>query len=209
MFGRPIVSVSLLALSLLAVGCGAPEGARGSRVEPGATTGAERHTDQPLPTGLAEFSDQTSQALAQELALVPTIRNAPGRVTVIVGDINNKTGNVSSNDFEYVRSRTRNNLLRSAYVTDKVKFVENRARMSALRNRELVGPDSNNGEPANYDASTTFALNGDFYRIQRNRNNLYYMEFQLVNFATNEIVWSSPRYEERKANQKDTWFEDK
>lgn len=202
----PLPMLGLVLGAALAAGCNPPQGDRGSRVDPGTVTTAERRSPGVLPTDLKEFSDQVSQRVAQDIAMIPEIKNAPGRVTVIVGDINNKTGIVSSNDFEYVRSRLRNNLLQSAYVKDKIRFVENRARMSGLRERELVGPNANNAEPPNYDPATTFALNGDFYRIARGDSNLYYMEFQLVHFKSNEIVFSD-RYEERKIDEKKKWWQ--
>ena len=58
----------------------------------------------------------------------------------------------------------------------------------------VIPRDEGRLEPAPYDAATTFALNGDFYRIGRHNVNLYYMEFQLVHFGSNEIVFSK-RYE--------------
>ena len=63
--------------------------------------------------------------------------------------------------------------------------------MANLRQREL-GTASEN-EPR-LDPQTTFVLNGDFYAIHRGNTNQYYMEFPLVSFATNEIVFSQ-RYD--------------
>ncbi|MCE9591116.1 MAG: penicillin-binding protein activator LpoB [Planctomycetes bacterium] len=186
---RFVLCGALLFASFAGLGCHS-----NGREEVTRETEAEVNSRRVRPAALIEFSDQAAQRVAQEISEIPEIRNVPGRVTILVGDINNKTGIVSSDDFELMRSRLRNNLLQSKYVKDKLKFVERRARMSAIRERELVGPDQGNGEPANYDAQTTFALNGDFYRLARNGTDLYYMEFQLVHFGSNEIVFSD-RYE--------------
>jgi hypothetical protein len=195
-----------LALTAAMAACdNPPSGARGSRVDPGITTKAERHSAKITPVSLVEFSDQASQRLAQDIGAMPEIRglNDSGkRATIIVGDINNKTGIVSSNDFEMMRSRLRQNLLTSNYARDRMKFVTERARMGAIRDRERVGPNENNAEPANYDAESSFALNGDMYRVARGNTNRYYMEFQLVSFATNEIIWSD-RYEMGKIAEED------
>jgi hypothetical protein len=200
----PALSLALTAAALTA--CDSPpSGARGSRVDPGITTKAERHSAKITPVSLIEFSDQASQRLAQDIAEMPEIRglNDGGqRATIILGDINNKTGVVSSNDFEMMTRRMRQNLLTSNYARDRMKFVTERARMSAIRERELVGPNEGNAEPANYDAANSFALNGDFYRVARGNTNRYYMEFQLVSFKTNEIVWSD-RYEMGKIAEED------
>lgn len=190
-------------LASFAVGC-APSGSSTGREEVQRQTPAERESRKIHPNALIEFSDQAAQRIAQDISEIPEVRNVPGRVTILVGDINNKTEIVSSNDFEMMRSRLRNNLLQSQYVKDKLKFVERRARMSAIRDRELVGPDQGNAEPPNYDANTTFALNGDFYRVARGagRTSMYYMEWQLVHFGTNEIVFSD-RYEMKQVEPND------
>ena len=41
-------------------------------------------------------------------------------------------------------------------------------------------------DPAAYEADRTYALTGDFYRVSRDAVNQYYMQFQLVSFATNQ-----------------------
>jgi len=184
-----------LMLTVVLGGCAQPpRGSTGGRIDMGKTTDAERASPRILPGALIEFSDQVAQELAQDLAEVRTIRDAPSRCTIIVGDINNKTQIVSSDEFEMTRSRIRNNLLQSQYVTDRLKFVENRARIDQLRQREMVLPQEGPVGPDAYDPQTTYALNGDFYRVHRGNVNQYYMEFQLVHFASNEIVFSE-RYE--------------
>lgn len=180
MFGFVLI---VLGLSL---GC-----EKAGRIDPSVTTKAELRSSQVLPVALVEFSDSAAQQLAQDLADIPLIRDADQRATVLMGDLNNKTNNVSSDEFELVRSRIRNSLLQSPYVRDRVKFVESNARMEFLRQQErgLGSAESPDHDPAN-----TFALNGDFYRIGRGDVNQYYLEYQLVHFQTNEIVFSK-RYD--------------
>ena len=55
-------------------------------------------------------------------------------------------------------------------------------------------------DPPVYDPRTTYALNGDFYRIGRGETNQYYMEVQLVHFASNEIVFSD-RYDAKHSTK--------
>ena len=161
------------------------------RIDPSVTTDAELRSSQVLPVALVEFSDWVPQQLAKDLGDIPLIRDTDQRVTVLMGDLNNKTSNVSSDEFELVRSRIRNSLLQSRYVRDRIKFVESNARMEYLRQNErgLGSADSPDHDPSN-----SFALNGDFYRIGRGDVNQYYLEFQLVHFQTNEIVFSK-RYD--------------
>lgn len=195
----PLWLAGLLAAGLTLTACSSePEGYSKGRIGTTTTTEGETRSNQILPTALIEASDQTASRLAQDLANIPQVRNAGGRVTVLVGDINNKTGVTSSTDFEMLRSRIRSNLLQSRYVKDQVNFVENRARMRSIAGREEVGDNPVAAGPDKYDPNTTFALNGDFIRVFRDTgegySNLYYIEFQLVHFKTNEIVFSD-KYE--------------
>ncbi len=185
-----LIGLGAVWAAVLMVGC-PPKGTSAGRVDPTTTTDAERGSRKVLPVALMEFSDEVPRQLAQDLADLPIIRDTPGRVTVLMGDLNNKTGIVSSSEFEMVRSRIRNNLLQSDYVKQKLRFVESWDRMGWLMEREL---GSTQGARPPEDASVAYALNGDFYRIERGDTNLYYMEFQLVHFETNEIVFSK-RYE--------------
>ncbi len=195
-FTALIVTTSCL---LLLTACNTPDSEHRGRVEVSETTKGEQTSNQVFPAALVEFADQVAADLPQKIAQIPELRTGD-RATVLVGDINNKTYVVSSNDFEMVRSRIRNSVLQSDFVRSNVVFVENRARMGAVAQREGVGINPNTGTtgPGSYDPQTTWALNGDFYRIHRDTDkgdsNQYYMEFQLVNFATNQIV-ALPKYE--------------
>lgn len=190
------LTASLPALVLAAsLGCQQmPTGSDTGRVDTSRSTQAERNDPRILPVGLMEFSDQVAQQFAQDLADLPEIGAGGVRSTVILGDINNKTQIVATDEFEMARSRIRNSLLSSRYVRGKVSWVENRARMASLVAREGVGTVNNPAGPEFYDPRHTFTVNMDVYRINRGGVNQYYLEAQLVSFATNEILFSN-RYE--------------
>jgi hypothetical protein len=177
---------------LAAGGCETPSD-RG-RLEVSQTTEAEMDSEKVLPVTLVEFSEQASHRIVEDLVELPRIRDDAGRVTVILGDINNKTGIVSSSEFEVVTARLRNNLINSDHARGTLRFVERRGRMQDLAAREGVASEQILADPPDYNPATTYALNGDFYRIGRGGTNQYYMEVQLVHFATNEIVFSD-RYD--------------
>lgn len=190
------IVVCVLGAGLIA-GCQTipPRGSSSGRIGTDITTDAERRDARPLLVAYMEFSDQVAQQLAQDLVNLNLISPGGERSTVILGDIMNKTsGLVSTQEFEMVRSRIRNNLLQSQHARGHIKWVENRARMEAIAGRERVGDHAVPAGPNNYDPKNTFALNGDMYRLNRGPVNQYYMEFMMVNFATNELVFSK-RYE--------------
>ncbi|MEX0776652.1 MAG: hypothetical protein WD042_13195 [Phycisphaeraceae bacterium] len=191
--------IVLVIASFLLVGCNEPDTLHRGRVDSTETSAGEPTSAQIYSAAMLEFADQVAADLPQKLIEIPDLwlRNGD-KPTVIMGDINNKTYVVSSNDFEVVRSRIRHGLLQSPHVRQRVNFVENRARMEALSQREQVGTTQGAGGPEPYDARTAWALNGDFYRIHRESGrgdtNQYYMEFTLTNFATNQVL-AMPKYE--------------
>ncbi len=200
MLRRPLMTVMCLsAMVALPVvpGCGEKRG----RVPVTQETEGEKRSDRISPIALIEFSDQVPDILRRDLALLPEIRDIGGPITVIVGDIDNKTaGVVPTSDFEMVSSRIRSDLINSPVGEAKIDFVEDRARLRNLAAREDIRRnDGGLAEPEPYDADTTFALNLDVYRINRKNTNLYYMEAQLVSFATNRIVFSE-QYEMKQIN---------
>lgn len=189
------LAVAVALTLLLSAGC-AHRGQTSGRMDTGTTTEAERRDSagRILPVALNEFSDEAAQQLVQDLPSLRHIRDTDGRVTVILGDLNNQTRVVSTNDFEMMQRRLRANLLRSGAATDKLAFVEQRARMQNIAQRERVASDGFLADPEDYDPQTTYALTGNFYRVNRGGTNQYYMDFQLVHFATNEII-TGPMYE--------------
>ncbi len=195
------LAAALLGCAVLGLGgCISDRGSSGGRIGVTETTEAEWDSAKVLPVSLVEFSDQASRRIVEDLVTLPRIRDDAGRVTVILGDINNKTGIVSSTEFEVVTARLRNNLINSDISRGTLKFVERRARMQDLAAREGVASEQILADPPDYDPATTYALNGDFYRIGRGETNQYYMEVQLVHFASNEIVFSD-RYDSKHSTK--------
>ncbi len=195
-----ITACALSGILLAGAGCVNDRGNSGGRIDINATTEAELDSAKVLPASLMEFSDQASRRIVQDLIELPRIRDDAGRVTVILGDINNKTGIVSSTEFEVVTARLRNNLINSGTAKGTLRFVERRARMIDLAAREGVASDQVLADPPDYNPNTTYALNGDFFRIGRGETNQYYMEVQLVHFASNEIVFSD-RYDAKHSTK--------
>lgn len=187
----PLLATAVLVCPLALTACQGPES---GRVGVSDTTPAETASAQVLPTALIEFSDKAPRELVRDLSHIKAIQDTKGPVTVILGDINNKTGIVSSNDFEVAMQRMRNNLINSSVANSKLQFVEPRARMEALSRREQVGSPNGTKGPLPYDPGKTYVLLGSFYRINRGNTNLYYMQFHLARFANNVIVGPAMTY---------------
>lgn len=203
--GRVAVAALLAAMlvgPLGLVGCdNPPRGDRGGRVGTTDTHRWQSERAQVLPASLIEFSDMVAERLARDIIEdTPRITDADERVTVILGDINNRTQIVSSNDFEMMLRRTRNNLNNAPVTRDRLRFVEDRARMQDLAEREGIAREDGTSGPDLYDPETTYTLNGDFFRVSRGGVNLYYMEVQVSHFATNEQVFSTA-YESQHATE--------
>lgn len=193
----------LMAAALLFGGVGC-KGTDSRRVPTGETTRPELDDKRQLPVSLIEFRESASADILQALPTARGISDTPERVTVLMGDINNKTTSMSTNDYEYVASGIRSNLIRSQAAGNKMKFVEKRRRVENIAANERVatgpGPDEAQGEEIkwgggsyyvpDYDANFTYGMFMDVYEIRRGKTGLYYIEVQLVSFATNEIIYS-------------------
>lgn len=202
--GMGLVAASLFALA----GCSPPKGQNNYRVEATDTTRAERNSPQVTVTELTEFSDQVVAQLTEDLKTVPEL-NQGFRATIVFGDMVNKTGIVSTTDFEAFRSRIRQKLLQSRMVLQNVRFVEDRAKLEALQNREFGGgtrdvlqEGNRSGQGRQLNADYTFFLNGEFYRVNRDgrteQSNYYGLSFNLMRANDGEVIWSNSPYESKR-----------
>jgi hypothetical protein len=195
--------VLTLAAPILALmsACQPPVGDTGGRVDVTRTTPAERRDARVNTASLFEFSDQVSQQLAADLAVVPEL-NGEYRSTVVFGDIVNKTGIVPTSDFEAFRTRIRGQLMQSGHVLKNVRFVENKARVDDLIRRETSSSqdllqEGQRRERKDLNAPYTYFLNGDMYRVERGGSsvNTYLMNFNLTNMDDGAIIWTNTPYE--------------
>lgn len=202
------ITLLLAASTLFLAACQmAPSGDTGGRVDPSRTTPAERNDARVLPSALFEFGDGVAQQLVSDMKDIPEL-NGEYRATVVFGDINNKTGIVSTNDFEAFRTRIRGQLMQSRTVLKNVRFVESRARVNDLIRRETGSggggdllQEGTRKERTELNAAYTYFLNGDMYRVERGGNavNLYMMNFNLTNMESGEVIWTNTPYEVKQA----------
>ncbi|MDX2115791.1 MAG: hypothetical protein SFZ24_09285 [Planctomycetota bacterium] len=174
----------------------APRGDSGGRVSVGSTTPGEAASGLVRPADLVTASDDIALALAQDVDQMVTEDFQGKRVTVVFGDISNKTSKMPTTDFEFVRDRLKSKLMDSRVVRNNARFVENRARREQLRQRELGqasdrmgGHTSDLPQPAVNEDFFLF-LNGNMYSVDRPDSRLYYMKFELMRSADGETVFS-------------------
>lgn len=193
---------SLLACSVVVglAACSSPA----RRVEIGETTKDELNNKLPYPVWYVEFVDASSADLLQRLPAMRQISQTPGPVKVLLGNVNNKTGIVGTEEFEQVMAGIRSNLIRADASYDKLQFLEERRRVESLAVKERVAtapaPPQAGAEEISwaggqyyvpdYDANTTYGLFMDVYRIGREDTGMYTMELQVVSLATNDILYS-------------------
>jgi hypothetical protein len=196
---RCLRACSLASVALLAAGCSPPRGESTGSIENTDTTKAGRSSAQVSITGLPEQADQVAERLMADLNTIQEL-NGSHRATVVFGDIMNKTGIVPTSDFEAFRTKIRGRLLQSQSLRDKVRFVENRAKIEQLRRRagggDLLQQNPGTGvKPLNEEY--TYFLNGEMYRVDRDEGqvNLYSMSYNLTGMSSGGIIWTSPSYE--------------
>ncbi len=186
-----------LALLAFAGGCEtAPRGDSGGRVSVGSTTPGEASSGLVRSADLVTASEEVAEALAQDVDRLTNEDFQGKRITVVFGDIVNKTSKMPTTDFEFLRDRIKSRLMDSRLVRNNAKFVENRSRRESLRQRELgqtgdqkVGHTSDLPQPSVNEDFFVF-LNGNMYSVDRPGTRLYYMKFELMKSADGETVFS-------------------
>lgn len=190
--------VAVVGAAMLAVCMGACEsnpprretGDSGGRINPYATTSADRSSSAANAASLWEFSDQVADALAARIGQIPEIRDSAYKVVIELGDIENMT-NTPRQDFELIQRRLRGRLLTSDTVTANARFVEGARTMDREKERVQAGGGAG-GMTDRYDEHQTYVLRGSFYESTRGggRVSRYYFEFNLVNLQSRDIVFN-------------------
>ncbi|MFN0206791.1 MAG: hypothetical protein ACKVS6_10840 [Planctomycetota bacterium] len=199
-FVKIAILLPLLLISISFAGCGSPpRGDHQGRVDPYATTPEDRGDSRANFQALLEHSDVAAQSLAQKIVHIPDIKNAPSKVVVELGTLNNETRTPTS-DFRLLQNRLRGKLLQSDVLLKVAVVNEEPEKMS--KDQERYGAKA--GEPDRldmgqggaartdrYDPNITYLLTGIFHEANRGGDKrYYYFEFKLVNLGSRKIVFS-------------------
>ncbi|WP_428387279.1 hypothetical protein [Mucisphaera sp.] len=184
---------------LLVAGCGERTGF----FDLGETTEGERRSAQVQLTELEVFADEAATELIRDLAELPVLglqtRNTPElggasseKPTIFIGDLSNDTDIVSTRDFEIVARKITGTLINSRVGRQQIRFIERSARVNAIAASEGILRDNPDLDP-----EMTYALSGNFYRTTRGGTNLYYLEFNLIQLGSGQIVFNNS-YESKR-----------
>ncbi len=195
---RPLLVPALLSMVALLSACQTPpQGTHSGRLSSTTTTPGEANSRNITSTSLVEASDKISQALAADIQRISSEVGGQFRVTVVFGDLDNKTQGVTNTaDFEFLRDRIKSKLAQSGMFRENVAFVLNRAKLADLNRREM-GAAAPELTPAGQTATSqlnpnyTLYLNGYMYGVFREGTNLYYLKFELDRASNGETVFSN------------------
>lgn len=186
--------------TVVTIGCQSPpRGDSFGRIPVHTDTEAERGGQGGMMiSDLLSASDTVAMALASDIVRLAQEDFDRYRVSVMWGDIENKTGVMPTSDIEMVRRRIKDKLTNSRLFRDNIKFVAGLSQMNRLNDREYgrgsedLLDEGREGGVRIQRASPeyTFYLNGQAYRIGRGGTNLYYLSFTLVRASDGEEVFS-------------------
>lgn len=149
---------------------------------------------------LLEFSDQVGESIVNQISSIEEIAQAPGKVKLILGRIENKTYGTSVDDFQIAQRRLRAKLVNSDIVRRKCDLIERPEVMQG--DFDALAPKGTKQDgPARYDPAITYILTGYFGEIARGgptysggaTRSHYFSEFSLTHLATSATVFTDTK----------------
>jgi hypothetical protein len=145
---------------------------------------------------------EMSARLAPDLLACADVARNPYRVTIVMKGMDNKTEDMRGRDLTiYVAKLT--SLLNTGQTADRLMFVENLAKLQAMRAQEGINPDpfgdAGRVPTADQRLVPQYYLAGELYSMVNGRTTYYLVQFHLTNFSTGAQVWNGS-YEVRTLN---------
>jgi uncharacterized lipoprotein YehR (DUF1307 family) len=194
------VMLVFVSVVIVLAGCGdKTKGYSSGRVDLAQTTSAERNSGKILIGDLAAASSKIAEEFVMQLNRIAEEEWSGYRVTLIVGDIANKTSGrarISTTEFEYVRDRILSQLTKNKTFRDNVKVTRKSSRIEQLKTREkmnsgnLLDDDSNANAIDRGNDKYVYFLNADMYTINRGTTSLYNLKFTVDSAHDGAIVFS-------------------
>lgn len=154
--------------------------------------------DRQQPTGprLRQACDEVAQRLAADINGIVEREFRGYRVSLLLGDLENRTGDVPTQDFAYMQHRIKNQLMQSKLFRDSVRVFENRDKWERTRNKEFgdrEDPDilqtGTDQTAQRVNEEYALFLSGEAYAVHRSQSHLYYVAFKLVRASSGEEVF--------------------
>jgi len=145
---------------------------------------------------LREAAAETGQSLASDLTELVRYDFGGERVAMFLGDIDNRTQSVSTNDFDVVQRTMRSELYNNRFFRDNIQLRETGSRTQNLSNRERQASgdpfaEEDGFEGLKVDADYVFFLNGDARKLDRRDATGFFLEMTLTRESNGEIVWTN------------------
>lgn len=196
-YRRALLQFALaIGVSLLSGCTEPPKGHDMGRVPVDTTTQGERGDFTLRSADLFAACDEIAQALAVDIRRIVDEEFTGHRITLVVGDITNKTGIVPRATLEIIQTRIVDALSESGVFRDHVKVVECRARMERL-NKEGIGAGPEDIlQTGSYQVTPdlnpeyTVYLLGDAYGAHAGSTHTYYISFKLNRAADRAQVFA-------------------
>lgn len=202
---RAAFALAGVAATLALTACSTPPlGDRTGRVEPGRTTEAEQRSGQVYISDLDDATEKMSLKFIADLngRLAESdfrINGEQQKVTIVFGDITNKSGSMPSSDIEAIRSNFQSNLMESDDLRAHCRFVRDKANFERLRATEFGPGPANPTTPGtgvrSLDQRFTYFLNSEIYGINRGSTRQFTINFSLMRASDGEEVWK-PNYKQ-------------
>lgn len=204
MLHRTVPTLAGLGAIVLA-GCSSPPlGDRTGRVEPGRTTEPEKSSGQVYISDLDDATDRMASKFISDLntRLAESdfrVDGQPQKVTIVFGDIINKSGSMPSSDLEAIRANFQSMVMESEILRANCRFVKSRADFERLRSTEFGSAGANTSPTGSgvrtLDPRFTYFLNQEIYGINRGSTRQFTINFSLMRASDGEEVWK-PNYKQ-------------
>ena len=172
-----------------------PRGSSGGRIDTYSTTNPERRSQSANIASMLEFVDISAEDVVDQLSDIRAAQAQPGKMTLALGGIVNKTQHTPTVDFEMIQDRLRRTIQRSPFVRQHVRFIADPNQTDA----ELARLTGRPGNPAPLadrpDAASTYVLTGAFYEAVRGPRSQYMLTFEMINLQSSESVYTTKPFD--------------
>jgi hypothetical protein len=151
----------------------------------------------PVPD-MIHFSDDTATALTKEIPNLPDIKKLDEKGILELGEVENHSKVIPTDEFRLMQSRIENGLMHSADITDVLFPIEDAGAMAKEWERSQGKPtedplqetDAKKAGISRFDPSKTFVLRGKLFEADRDGKGYFYFTITLVNLESRKLIFT-------------------